>query len=103
MDCKGKINPNCNRKKPNCVIIEYFHPTSRSQQVQEFYTGWDSKGGLHWKIEESQGLLWKHTKSIIIVWKLRIRSDSKECTIKIPTDQIKITHDSLAIYGSTKS
>ena len=26
-------NPNCNSEKPNCVLIQYFRPTSRDQNV----------------------------------------------------------------------
>jgi hypothetical protein len=44
---RAKSDPNCNPEKPNCVMIQYFQPTSRSQHVQELYTGWDSEGGLH--------------------------------------------------------
>ena len=39
-------NPDCNPEKPNCILIQYFCPTSRSVDVQEFYIGWDSEKGL---------------------------------------------------------
>jgi hypothetical protein len=61
--------------------------------------GWDSKSGLRWKIEKSQSSLWEHTDSIMTTWKSKVRSDSKECTIKNSIYQIKIIHNSLAMYG----
>jgi hypothetical protein len=64
--------------------------------------GWNSEGGLHWKIEESQGPVWEHKDSIMTTWKSRVRSDSRKCTIKILVDQVKIIHDSLATYGIAK-
>ena len=47
-------NPDYNLEKPNCILIQYFCQTSRSVDVQEFYIGWDSERGLHWKIEENE-------------------------------------------------
>jgi hypothetical protein len=52
---RAKSNPNCNPKRSNCVLIQYFQPTSRSQVIQETYHGWDSEAGLRWKIEDSNG------------------------------------------------
>jgi hypothetical protein len=64
---------------------------------------WDSKAGLYWKIEESQVPFWDYTDSIMTAWKSRIKSTSKECTIKILADQIKIINNSLATYGTAES
>ena len=36
-------DPNCNPEKPNCILIQYFRTTSRSVDVQEFYTGWNNE------------------------------------------------------------
>ena len=36
----------CNLEEPNRILIQYFHPTSRSVDVQEFYIDWDSGRGL---------------------------------------------------------
>ena len=58
-------NPDCNPEKPNCILIQYFCPTSRSVDVQEFYTSW---GGLHWKIEENESLVWEETNALMIAW-----------------------------------
>ena len=47
-------NPNSSPENPNCVFIQYFRPTSKNQDVIDFYTGWDSKRGLHWKVDETE-------------------------------------------------
>ena len=41
-------DPDCNPEEPNRILIQYFQPTSRSVDVQEFYTGWDSDKDLWW-------------------------------------------------------
>ena len=46
---RASLDPNCNPEEPNRILIQYFHPISRSVDVQEFYTGWDSNKGLRWK------------------------------------------------------
>jgi hypothetical protein len=96
-------DPNYNPERPNCVLIQYFQPTSRSELVQETYIGWDFEAGLCWKIEESNGLQWEHTDSIMTVWKSRVWRDSRECIIKIPAEQITIIRESLAAYNNRKS
>ena len=32
-------DPDCNPEEPTRILIRYFHPTSRTMDVQEFYTG----------------------------------------------------------------
>ena len=32
-------NPNSSLENPNCILIQYFRPTSRNQNVQDYYTG----------------------------------------------------------------
>uniref|UniRef100_A9U6H3 Predicted protein n=1 Tax=Physcomitrium patens TaxID=3218 RepID=A9U6H3_PHYPA len=32
-------NPDCNPEKAKCILIQYFHPTLRSVDVQQFYIG----------------------------------------------------------------
>jgi hypothetical protein len=98
-----KSDPNCNPEWPNCVLIQYSQPTSRSQLVQDTYRGWDSETGLRWMIEESNGPQWEHTDSIITAWKSRVRRDSAECTIKILVEQIAIIRDSIATYDNGES
>jgi hypothetical protein len=94
---------NFNPEWPNCILIQYFQPTSRSQLVQETYRGWDSEAGLRWKIEKSNDLQWEHTDSIITTWKSRIRKDRVECTIKILVDQIAIICYNIAAYDNGES
>jgi hypothetical protein len=96
----AKSDPNCNPEWPNCVLIQYFQPTSRSQLVHDTYHGWDSEIGLRWKIEELNGPQWEHMDSIITAWKSRVRRDSAECMIKIPMEQIAIIRDSIATYDN---
>jgi hypothetical protein len=91
------------KSDPNCVLIQYFQPTSRSQLVQDTYRSWDSETGLRWKIEELNGPQWEHMDSIITAWKSRVRRDSAECTIKIPVEQIAIIRDSIATYENGES
>ena len=91
-------NPNCNPEKPNCVLIQYFRPTSRDQNVQDFYTGWDSERGLRWKVDETEPPLWQHTNALITAWKSSIRKDTRQCMIKIPVAQIDVINQSLASY-----
>nr|PNR45284.1 hypothetical protein PHYPA_015055 [Physcomitrium patens] len=91
-------NPDCNPEKPNCILIQYFHPTLRSVDVQQFYTGWDSERGLHWKIEENEPPVWEETNALMTAWSPRIRKDTSECVIKIPAPQIEIIKQSLASY-----
>ena len=51
---RAKSDPNSNPDRPNAVLIQYFRPISRAQEVQDHYTGWDSSVGLRWKIDEGQ-------------------------------------------------
>nr|PNR49411.1 hypothetical protein PHYPA_011307 [Physcomitrium patens] len=91
-------NPDCNPEKPNCILIQYFHPTLRSVDVQQFYTGWDSERGLYWKIEENEPPVWEETNALMTAWSPRIRKDTSECVIKILAPQIEIIKQSLASY-----
>ena len=61
-------NPNCNLEKPNCILIQYFRTTSRSVDVEEFYTGWDSERGLRWKFEENEPPVWEQTNALMTTW-----------------------------------
>ena len=88
----------CNPGEPNRILIQYFHSTSRSVDVQEFYTGWDSDRGLRWKIEEKESLVWEETNALMRAWSTQIKMDTRECVIKIPTAQIEVIKQSLASY-----
>ena len=91
-------DPDCNPEEPNCILIQYFHPTSRRVDVQELYTGWDSDRGLCWKIEEKEPPVWKETNALMTAWSTRIKKDTRECVIKIPAAQIEVIKQSLASY-----
>ncbi len=93
---RAKSNPNSNPHKPTCVLIQYFRPATRSQDVQDSYRGWDSPNGLRWKIDDCQEEVWEETSSIMTAWKSRVKKGTMECVLKIPLDQIKIIHDSIA-------
>ena len=66
-------HPDCNPEEPNRILIQYFHPTSRIVDVQEFYIGWDSNRGLRWKIEEKEPSVWKETNALMTAWSTRIK------------------------------
>ena len=91
-------NPDCNMEKPNCILIQYFRPTSRSVDVQEFYTSWDSQRGLRWKIEENEPPVWEETNALMTAWWPRVKKGIQECMIKILGAQIEIIKQSLASY-----
>ena len=76
-------NPDCNLEEPNRILIQYFHSTSRSVDVQEFYTGWDSGRDLSWKIEENEPPVWEETNALMPTWSARIKKDTCKCVIKI--------------------
>jgi hypothetical protein len=93
----------CNPRSQIVFSIKYFQPPLRLQYIQESYTGWDSKARLCWKLVESRSPHWEHTDSIMAAGNSMVKRNSKECTIKIPTNQIKIIHNRLATYGTTQS
>jgi hypothetical protein len=92
-------DPNTNPDQPNCVLIQFFRPTSRDENVQETYSGWDSARGLRWKVDESQPPVWEHTNSLMTAWKSRIKKDTTECMLKIPLAQVEVINDSIAAYS----
>ena len=94
-------DPDCNLEEPNCILIQYFHPTSRSVDVQEIYIGWDSDRGLCWKIKEKEPPVWEETNALMTAWSPRIKKDTRECVIKILATQIEVIKQSLASYIAT--
>jgi hypothetical protein len=91
-------NPNNNPEKPNCILIQYFRPTSRSREVQDNYIGWDNDRGLRSKVDEIESLVWEHTNTLMTSWSSTIRKDTIHCLIKIPAIQIEVINQSLASY-----
>ena len=93
-------DPFANVDHPNCILIQYFCPTSRERNVQEHYTGWNSTKGLRWKVDEFQIPVWENTNSLVTAWKSRVKKDTVECVLKIPTTHIDVINASLALYNS---
>lgn len=91
-------DPNSNSEQPNCVLLQYFRPTSRNQEVQDLYAGWDSERGLLWRVDDSEEPAWETTNALITAWKSQNRRGTRQCRIKIPTVQIEIINQSLALY-----
>ena len=90
-------NPNSNPKYPRCVLIRYFQPVLCSTNVQKFYTGWDSRNSLRWKVDSTIEAVWESTNSILTAWKLGTRKDTSHCVMSIPPRQIEIICQSLAV------
>ena len=44
-------NPNSNLEHLGCILIQYFRPISRNENVQKFYTSWDFGNDLRWKVD----------------------------------------------------
>ena len=91
-------DPDCNLEEPNCILIQYFHPTSRRVDVQELYTGWDSDRDLQWKIKEKEPPVWEETNALMTAWLTQMKKETRKCVIKIPTAQIEVIKQSLAAY-----
>lgn len=77
------FDPNSNLEKPNCVLIQYFCPTSRSWEVQDNYIGWDNDRGLCWRVNETELPLWEHMNALMTTWSSIIRNNIIHCLIKI--------------------
>ena len=92
-------NPNSSLEYPNCVLIQYFRPTSRNQDVIDFYTRWDCKRGLRWKVDETEPPIWQHIDAFMTAWKSRIKKDTQECMIKIPAIQIEVINQNLTLFN----
>ena len=74
---RALFDPNCNPEKPNCILLQYFRPTSRTEDVQNFYTGWDSERGLRWKVDTVDPPIWEETNALMTAWKSQIRKDTR--------------------------
>ena len=95
-------NPFSNPDHPNCVLIQYFRPTSRDRNVQDYYNGWDSAKGLCWRVDETQDPVWEDTNSLnMTAWKSKIKKGTLECVLKILSAQIHVINESLASYNSS--
>jgi hypothetical protein len=70
-------------KHPNCMLIQYWKPIGTSDHIQDTYDGWNGVRPLQWKIDDCQPPIWERTDSIILAWKLEIRSCTKNPTMRI--------------------
>ena len=95
---RALFNPNSSPENPNCILIQYFRPTSRNHDVQDFYSGWNNKKGLRWRVDETEPLIWQHTDALMTAWKSRIQKDTVECMIKIPATQIEVIKQTLSSF-----
>jgi hypothetical protein len=82
----------------NCMLTQYWKPMGAFDHIQEIYNGWDGERPLQWRIDDCQPLVWEHTNSIMLAWKLGIRPRTKNCTMKILSLQISIIKESLALF-----
>jgi hypothetical protein len=50
---------------PQCILIQYWKPSSSSNHIQETYASWDGDRSMQWRIEDSQPPVWEHTNSMM--------------------------------------
>ena len=90
-------NPNSNLEYPGCVLIQYFQSVSHNRNMQKFYTSWDSRNGLRWKVDPANEEVWESTNSIFTTWKSGTKKDTSHCVMSIPPRQIEIIRRSLVV------
>lgn len=93
-------DPFSNPEHPNCIKIQYFKPTSRERDVQDFYHGWDSTKGLRWKVDDTEDPVWENTNSLVTAWKSRVKKDTIECVLKIPSAQVEVIKGTLPSFDA---
>jgi len=91
-------DPNCNPRKTNCVLIQYFRPTSLNRDVQDSYIGWDSERGWRWKVDEVEPPLWEEMNALMTTWWSSVKKETVQCMIKILATEIEIINLSLISY-----
>ena len=55
---------------------------------------------MQWKIDDSQPPVWEHTNSMMSAWKSGIRDGTKNPIMKIPSLQVSIIKESLAVFDT---
>jgi hypothetical protein len=80
---------------PQCLLIQYWKP---SDHIQETYDGWDGERSMQWRIDDLQPPVWKHTNSMMFAWKSGIRDGTRNPTMKIPSLQVNVIKESLAMF-----
>jgi hypothetical protein len=68
-----------------------------SNHIQETYNGWDGERPMQWRIDDSQPPVWEHTDSIMSAWKSGIRPCTRNPTMRIPSLQISVMKESMAL------
>lgn len=74
------------------IQIQYYTPTSASRDVQNNYSGWDTKSNFRWKVDSLYGPTWIHTDCILASWRPR---KNQSGPVKIPVKQIAFAKDNL--------
>jgi hypothetical protein len=77
-----------------------LEPSASSNHIQKTYDGWNGKRSMQWRIDESQPPVWEHTNSIMSAWKLGIREGTRNLTMRIPSLQVNVIKESLAVFDS---
>jgi hypothetical protein len=83
---------------PQCILIQYWKPSPSSNHIQETYAGWDGDRSMQWRIEDSQPPVWEHTNSMMSTWKSGIRDGTRNLTMRIPSLQVNVIKESLAVF-----
>lgn len=84
----------------HCILIQYWKPSASFDNIQETYDGWDGERSMQWRIDNLEPPMWEHTNSILSAWKSGIQEGTRNLTMKIPSLQVNISKESLAIFDS---
>jgi hypothetical protein len=96
---RATSDPFANPDRPGCIELQYYRPSSRNQNILQFYTDWDTNDKFRWTTDTSADRTWESTDSIMTGWKPRSRKrdidERQESSMKIPANQIAIIKASL--------
>jgi hypothetical protein len=53
---------------------------------------------MQWTIEDSQPPVWEHTNSMMSAWKSGIRDGTRNLIMRIPSLQVNVIKESLAMF-----
>ena len=71
-----------------------------SNHILNTYDNWDGKRSMQWKIDDLQPPILEHTNSMMSAWKSGIRDSTMNPTMRIPSSQVKVIKESLAVFNS---
>ena len=83
---------------PQYILIQYWKPLASSDHIQETYGGWDGDRSMQWRINDSQPPIWEHINSMMSIWKSGIRNGTMNLTMRIPSLQVNVIKESLAVF-----